>query len=32
MAATAQQLGAALVTTNVRDFPMFKDLQPPYEG
>ena len=32
VAATAQQLGAALVTTNVRDFPMFKDLQPPYEG
>jgi predicted nucleic acid-binding protein len=32
VAATAQRLGAALVTTNVRDFPMFKDLQPPYEG
>ncbi len=30
IAATAQHLGADLWTTNVRHFPMFPDLQPPY--
>jgi predicted nucleic acid-binding protein len=30
IAATAEQVGGELVTTNVRHFPMFEDLQPPY--
>lgn len=30
LAGTAQALGADLVTTNVRHFPMFDDLRPPY--
>ena len=30
LAGTAQALGADLVTTNDRHFPMFKALQPPY--
>lgn len=30
VAATAQLLGAAVATQNVRDFPMFTDLRPPY--
>ncbi len=30
VAATAQQLDAELATTNVRHFPMFEGLQPPY--
>lgn len=30
LAATAQSLGAALWTRNVRHFPMFTGLQPPY--
>lgn len=30
IAATALRLGLALLTTNVRHFPMFEDLQPPY--
>lgn len=30
LAGTAQALGADLVTTNVRHFPMFEALQPPY--
>jgi predicted nucleic acid-binding protein len=32
IAATAEQLGADLATSNVRHFPMFKRLQPPYQG
>jgi predicted nucleic acid-binding protein len=32
VAATAEQLGAHLATSNVRHFPMFKRLQPPYQG
>jgi predicted nucleic acid-binding protein len=32
IAATAEQLGAELATTNVRHFPMLKRLQPPYPG
>lgn len=31
VAATAEQLGADLATVNVRHFPMFTRLQPPYE-
>jgi predicted nucleic acid-binding protein len=31
IAATAEQLGALLATSNVRHFPMFKRLQPPYQ-
>ena len=30
VAAAAEQLDAQLATLNVRDFPMFPDLQPPY--
>lgn len=30
IAATTEQLGADLATANVRHFPMFADLQPPY--
>jgi predicted nucleic acid-binding protein len=30
IAATAQELGAQLATSNVRHFPMFEDLEPPY--
>jgi predicted nucleic acid-binding protein len=30
LAAATEQLGARLATHNVRDFPMFPDLQPPY--
>jgi hypothetical protein len=30
IAATAERLGAELLTRNVRDFPMFPDLEPPY--
>jgi len=30
IAATALVLDAELLTTNVRHFPMFRDLQPPY--
>lgn len=30
IAAAAQSIGAALVTLNVRHFPMFPDLEPPY--
>lgn len=30
VAATAQQLGTTVVTTNVRHFPMFASLRPPY--
>ncbi len=30
IAATAEQSGAALVTLNVRHFPMFPGLQPPF--
>lgn len=30
LAGTAQSLGADSVTTNVRHFPMFDDLRPPY--
>lgn len=30
IAATAEQVDAELATTNVRHFPMFEDLQPPY--
>jgi hypothetical protein len=30
IAATAGQLDAKLATTNVRHFPMFKGLRPPY--
>lgn len=30
VAATAQRLGAELKTTNVRHFPMFEGLKPPY--
>ena len=30
IAATAQELGAHLATSNVRHFPMFDDLEPPY--
>lgn len=32
VAATAEQLGADLATSNIRHFPMFKSLQPPYQG
>lgn len=32
VAATAEQLGADLATSNVKHFPMFKRLQPPYQG
>ncbi len=32
VAATAEQLGADLATSNVRHFPMFKRLGPPYQG
>lgn len=31
VAATADQMGAGLATTNIRHFPMFAGLQPPYE-
>jgi len=31
IAATAQELGVALATSNVRHFPMFPGLRPPYE-
>lgn len=31
IAATAQELGADLATSNTRHFPMFAGLQPPYE-
>ena len=31
VAATAEQLGADLATGNVRHFPMFKRLRPPYD-
>ena len=31
VAATAEQVNADLATTNVRHFPMFEGLQPPYE-
>ena len=30
IAAAAESIGASLVTLNVRHFPMFPDLQPPY--
>jgi len=30
IAATAQLVGAELATSNVRDYPMFKGLRPPY--
>lgn len=30
IAATAEQVAAELATANVRHFPMFEDLQPPY--
>jgi predicted nucleic acid-binding protein len=30
IAATAEQVNAELATANVRHFPMFEDLQPPY--
>jgi predicted nucleic acid-binding protein len=30
VAATAEQLGLELATLNVRHFPMFEDLQPPF--
>jgi predicted nucleic acid-binding protein len=30
IAATAEELGADLATGNVRHFPMFPELQPPY--
>ena len=30
IAATAEQIDAELATANVRHFPMFEDLQPPY--
>jgi predicted nucleic acid-binding protein len=32
VAATAEQIGANLATSNVRHFPMFKRLRPPYQG
>ena len=32
VAATAEQLGADLATSNVRHFPMFKRLRAPYRG
>ena len=32
IAATAEQLEADLATSNVRHFPMFKRLRPPYQG
>jgi predicted nucleic acid-binding protein len=32
VAATTDQLGADLATSNVRHFPMFKRLRPPYQG
>lgn len=32
VAATADHLGVGLATTNVRHFPMFGDLEPPYES
>ncbi len=32
IAATAEQLGANLATGNVKHFPMFKSLQPPYQS
>jgi predicted nucleic acid-binding protein len=32
IAATAEQLGADLSTSNIRHYPMFKSLQPPYQG
>ncbi|MDQ3766313.1 MAG: PIN domain-containing protein [Actinomycetota bacterium] len=32
VAATAEQLGADLATSNIRHFPMFKRLQPSYQG
>lgn len=32
VAATAQLLGADLATSNVRHFPMFEGLRPPYES
>ena len=31
IAATAQELGVALATSNLRHFPMFPGLRPPYE-
>jgi predicted nucleic acid-binding protein len=30
IAATAEEIGARLATRNIKHFPMFKDLQPPY--
>ncbi len=30
IAAAAESIGASLVTLNVRHFPMFPDLEPPY--
>jgi predicted nucleic acid-binding protein len=32
IAATAQELGASLATSNVRHFPMIRRLRPPYES
>ena len=32
VAATAEQFGAELATTNVRHFPMFASLEPPYSA
>lgn len=32
IAATAERSGLPLATTNVRDFPMFRGLTPPYEA
>ena len=32
VAATAEQFGAELATTNVRHFPMFDSLEPPYNA
>jgi predicted nucleic acid-binding protein len=32
IAATVQEVGLALATINVRDFPMFKGLRAPYRG
>ena len=32
VAASAEQLGANLATSNVKHFPMFKSLRPPYQG
>ena len=32
IAATAEHLGLEVATTNIRHFPMFRNLRPPYDG